>query len=394
MVIALVALVVGGLFVLGPSPPAPLSLGCDAGSQPAGAAPLAEMTDGSPLTFGDAWADDVTLPNKGPGFFYDIASSGNRAVAVGRLDGESSTALIAVSDDGRTWRVVSDDGPHFSRSEAVNAVATADGFVVSGSISTNDRGGSAGAIWWSDTGERWQRLPPQPVGYINELAWGPRGLLARASAVDGSAVLGSSTNGRDWHWTAWTGKGGPSDVAPVQDGWIAVGSIRVGKDDGVPVVWRSTDGADWTCQILSTTPTEPFGFGVSVYPGRATTLVRGEVSAHCPGFAACAASSATWVAMKDGSWRRLDSAETPFLLAMTVEADGSFVALTATGISRSEDGTTWHEISDQVPPEGAAPSVILVMPWGLVGVGEIYRGDVVGPFITFLPADQRGPGRI
>lgn len=380
------ALVIGVLIVLGPSPPSPTALGCDAGAEPAGAAPVAAIATGPPISFRETWADDITLPDVGSGLFNGVASFADRAVAVGRLEGESSRALIALSDDGRTWRVVSDDGPRFSRADAVDIVATADGFVVAGSMSTNDRGGSAGAIWWSQTGERWQRLPPQPVAYIHQLAWGPRRLLATASTAGGDPVLGSSADGRDWRWTAWPTRGSPGDVAPILDGWIAVGSIGVGGDDRLPVVWRSTDGAHWTCQVLSTTVNEPFGTAVSVYPGGATTLVRGQINAGCSPFASCAASDAVWVASADGSWRRLDSNEAPLLHAVAAQPDGTFVALTATGLSRSEDGTTWHEVSDQVAPEGA-PSAIGIAKWGLVGVGETYQGAVVRPYIVFLPAE-------
>lgn len=379
-------LVVGGLIVLRPSAPSPTALGCDAGSEPDGAGRVAVIGTGAPVTFQETWADDVTLPDTESGLFFGVATLADRAVAVGRLEGATSRALIVLSDDGRTWRVASDDGPDFSGAEAVDAVATADGFVVAGSLNTNDRGGSAGASWWSQTGERWQRQPHQPVAYIHQLASGPRGLLATASTAEGDPVLGSSTDGRDWRWTPWPTRGSPSDVAPIQDGWISVGSIGVGGDDRVPVVWRSTDGAQWTCQVLSTTPNEPFGNAVSVYPGRATTLVRGHVNAGCSPLAACAASDAVWVAAADGSWRRLDSEDAPFLRAVAAGPDGSFVALTETGVSRSDDGTTWREVSDQVPPEGA-PSSIGVAQWGLVGVGETYQGALVRPSITLLPAE-------
>jgi hypothetical protein len=388
-VVAVPALVVGGLLIqrLAPAPapsPTPMARDCDGGSEPAGTAPVAAMVTGSPVSFGEAWAGDITPPDEGPGFFYDIASFENRAVAVGGLV-ESSSALIALSDDGRTWRIASDDGPHFSRSVAVNAVGTADGFVASGAIITDDHGGSTGAFWWSETGERWQRLP-QPVAYINELAWGPCGLLARAFALDGRLVLGSSADGRDWRWTAWTAIAGPNDVAPTEDGWIAVGSISVGRDDVVPAVWRSTNGADWTRQLLRTTVTEPFGNALSVYPGRATTLVKGEVYAHCSAPPCGAGSSAVWVAVKDGSWRRVESEDLLFLSALAVGADGSFVAVTKTGVSRSDDGLTWHEVSDQVPLEGL-PSVIAVMPWGLVGVSQTYQAVPGRPSIMVLPAE-------
>lgn len=384
------ALLVGGLLVLGPSPPPPTALGCDADTEPVGAAPVAAITTGSPISFRETWADDVALPDVGSGLFNGVAAFANRAVAVGRLEGETLRALIALSDDGRTWRVTSDDGPDFSGAEAVDAVAIGDGFVVAGSVSTNDRGGSAGAIWWSQTGERWQRLPPQPVAYIHQLGWGPRGFLATASTAGGDPVLGSSADGRDWRWTAWPTTGSPGDVAPTLDGWIAVGWIGVGGDDRLPVVWRSTDGTHWTCQVLSTTPNEPFGNAVSVYPGGATTLVRGHINAGCSPFASCAASDAVWVATADGSWRRLDSEDASLLRAVTAGPDGSFVALTETGVSRSEDGTTWHQVSDQVPPEGT-PGAIGVANWGLVGVGETYQGAVVRPYITFLPAERGDP---
>jgi hypothetical protein len=394
-VVVVVVLVVGGLTVLGPHPQSPFALGtsqptprstsCDARSEQTGAAPLAAMPTGPPVSLGEAWADDVTLPDEGPGFMYDIASFENRAVAVGRLV-DTSSALIALSDDGFTWRIASNDGPDFTRSEAVNAVGTARGFVASGAIITDDHGGSAGAFWWSETGEHWQRLP-QPVAYINELGWGPCGLLARGFALDGSLVLGSSADGRDWRWAAWTAIAGPHDVAPTEDGWIAVGSISVGRDDAAPAVWRSTNGADWTRQLLSTTVTEPFGQALSVYPGRATTLVRGEVYAHCSAPRPCAAgSSAVWIAVKDGSWRRVESDDLLFLSALAVGADGSFVAITDAGVLRSDDGMTWHEVSDQVPLEGL-PNVIAVMPWGLVGVSQTYQAAPVRPSIVVLPAE-------
>lgn len=380
------ALVVGGLIVLRPSAPSPTALGCDAGSEPVGAAPVAVKATGSPVTFQETWADDVTLPDTGSGFFYGVASLNDRAVAVGRLEGETVRVLIALSDDGRTWRAASDDGPRFSGAELVDAVATADGFVVAGSMSTNDRGGSAGAIWWSQTGERWQRQPPQPVAYIHQLASGPRGLLATASTAEGDPVLGSSTDGRDWGWTAWPMTGSPNDVAPMQGGWIAVGSIGVRGDDRVPAVWRSIDGARWTCQVLSTAPNEPFGNAVSVYPGRVTTLIRGHINPGCTPLASCAASDAAWVATADGNWRRLESEDAPLLRAVAVAPDGSFVALTEAGVSRSEDGTTWREVLDQAPP-GGAPNSIGVAHGGLVAVGETYQGAVVTPYITFLPAE-------
>jgi hypothetical protein len=383
-VVTVIVAVVVGILIVVDDPPSPMALGCNAGSEPAGAPPVAAMVTGSPLSFGEAWADDVKVPDVGPGFLYDIASFANRAVAVGGLV-DTSSALIALSDDGRNWRIASDDGPQFSRSVAVNAVGTADGFVASGAIVTDDHGGSEGAFWWSATGERWQRLP-QPVAYINELAWGPCGLLARAFAIDGRLLVGSSTDGRDWRWTAWTTIAGPIDMAPTEDGWIAVGSIRVGRDDLVPAVWRSTDGAGWTRMMLSTTATEPFGNALSVHPGRSTTLIKGEVYAHCSVIPCAAGSSAVWVAMKDGSWRRVESEELLFLTALAAGADGSFVAVTERGVSRSDDGMTWHEVSDQVPLE-AKPSVIAVMPWGLVGVSQTYQTVPDKPSIVVLPAE-------
>lgn len=343
------------------------------------------IATGSPISLRETWADDVTLADVGPGLFSATAASRDRAVAVGRLEGEPSRVLIALSDDGRTWRIASDGDPRFSRADAVDVVATESGIVAAGSASTNDRGGSAGAIWWSQTGERWQRLPLQPVAYIHQLAWGRRGLRATASTAGGDPVLGSSVDGREWLWVPWPATGRPSDVAAVEEGWIAVGSIGVGGDDRLPVVWRSTDGAEWTCQTLGTAPSEPFGAAVSVYPGQVTTLVFGHVNAHCSPGASCAASAAAWVATPDGSWRRLDSEAAPFLGAVAVAPDGSFVALTGSGVSRSEDGANWHEVSDQVPPEGV-PTAIGVAPWGLIGVGETDQGAEVRPFIAVMPA--------
>lgn len=377
-------LVGGGLIVLRPSAPSASSLGCDGGSEPDGV-PSVEVRAGDPVTLGERWADDVTLPETGSGFFNAVAASDDRAIAVGRLEDEPR-ALIALSDDGRSWRVASDDDPRFRRAEAVDAVATADGFVVVGSMSTDDRGSSAGAIWWSQTGELWEQQPSQPVAYIHQVASGPRGLLATASTTGGDPALGSSADGREWRWTAWPTTGSPSDVAAIDGGWIAVGSIGVSGDDRVPVVWRSHDGTEWTCQVLTTASSEPFGNAVAVYPGRMTTLVRGHTNAACWPFASCAASDAVWVATTDGAWHRIDSEDAPSLRAVAVAPDGSFVALTEAGVSRSDNGTRWRATSDQMPADGA-PNSIGVARWGLVAVGETYQGAAVAPYLMLLPAE-------
>jgi hypothetical protein len=378
-------LVVGGFIVWQASAPSATSLGCDAGSEPDDGAPVG-VGIGDPVTLGRAWAADVTLPETAPGFFSAIASSDDRAVAVGRLEGESPRALIALSDDGRTWRVASDDRPHFRHAEAVDVVATASGFVAVGSMSTDDRGGSAGAIWWSETGELWERRPSQPVAYIHQVASGPLGLQATASTTEGDPALGSSADGREWRWTAWPTMGSPSDVAAIDDGWIAVGSIGVRGDDRVPVVWRSHDGTEWTCQALPTRPSEPFGSAVAVYPGNVTTLVRGHTNAPCWPFGSCAATDTVWVAAADGAWRRIDSDDAPRPSAVAVAPDGSFVALTEAGVSRSDNGTRWSDISDRVPADGA-PNSLGVAHWGLVAVGETYQGAAVTPYVILLPSE-------
>jgi hypothetical protein len=385
VVVVAAGLVVGGLIVLRPSAPSATSLGCDAGSDPDGV-PSAAVGAGDPVNLHESWADDVTLPEPGSGFFNAVASSDDRAVAVGRVEGEAPSALIALSDDGRTWRVASDDGPRFRSAEAVDAVAADGGFVVAGSMSTDDRGGSAGAIWWSETGEGWEQQPPQPIAYIHQVASGSRGLLATASTAEGDPALGSSADGRQWRWTPWPTMGSPSDVASIDSGWIAVGSIGVSGDDRVPVVWRSQDGTEWTCQVLATTSNEPFGNAVAAYPGRMTTLVRGHINASCWPFSSCAASDAVWVATADGAWQRIDREDAPRVSAVTVASDGSFVVLTDRGVSRSVDGTSWRDISDQVPA-GGAPTSIGVARWGLVAVGGTYQGAAVAPYITLLPAE-------
>ena len=324
------------------------------------------------------------LPLDPASLLNDVDATASLAVAVGRRDLGSGVwrPLIVGSTDGVQWRAAAITLLETTEGDIVDVTDGGPGWVAGGSVSTDDRGGSAGGVWTSTDGLTWQRQGLQPVAYIHRVAVGDTGLMALASVADGTATLGRSRNGADWTWSdPGIELGGFSDIAWATNEWIAVGFLSAGGDDLLPAIWRSTDGQAWTCQPLRVPEEFPRGHAIRVFPGATTTLITGFVSPGCPGSASCAAFVASWIPSRDGGWTRLD----PNAIRRgptTVDPDGSFISLDAEGVWRSRDAATWERIA--APPAGGWSEAVAVGPGGLIGVG-VMDGVVIRPWIGLLP---------
>jgi hypothetical protein len=194
------------------------------------------------------------------GFISDVARVGDGLVGVGtiyRRDRTDSHRAPGVwrSTDGRTWRPLPPpDAPYESH---FDAVAVADESIITVGYGG---GGDAGlhGIWTSRDGLDWTRaLDPDLEGF-----------LTRDVAVDGSGrivVVGAAANGsrpaalRSTDGMSWErSPDGPQfggalafghidDVAALPDG----GFVASGAVDGVPGLWHSPDGLDWSRLMLA-----------------------------------------------------------------------------------------------------------------------------------------------
>ena len=368
------------------SAPDPRSVGCESGSEPSPHGAPTRASIGPVVRLAESWAEDVALPRiPEAALLHDVAAVEGRFTAVGRTEGPTWRGLIAVSEDGRAWRWVSDAAPLFENADIVDVAAGGPGLVAVGSVSTDDRGGSAGAVWRSADGEHWQRSPLRQGMYITRVAARDGEIGAIGSSADGQPLLGFSDDAVEWEWQTWT-SGSLGDLAAIEDEWLAVGSTGAGGN-GLPTVWRSTDGRSWSCQALETQPDTPFGMASRALPGARSTLVIGDIHASCPPNASCAAFPTVWFAREDGTWSRTDptSGAPTGAAPVTIAPDGGFVAVDADGVSTSMDGETWERVVEAAPPGGGAEAAA-IGPGGLVAVGANHEGPATSPWIGLVPA--------
>lgn len=332
------------------------------------------------------WADDVTLEGVlTGGSLQAVAARGEMAVAVGRSEegGGVWRPLIVHTLDGRHWRRSEISGGSTLDGDIVAVVAGGPGWVAVGSVFTDDRGGSAGAIWWSEDGRSWSQAPLQPVAFIHSVSVGPSGFWAVGSPADGSGSLGTSTDGITWTWRdPGIGDFGNLSLVWAGDEWIASGAIPLGGDELLPAVWRSSDGTTWSCELLSTPSDFSYGSATAVLVGATTTLITGHVTPGCGPLASCAASAASWVADDNGHWVRVEGA-TAGPWPVVTAADGTFITVNGDGVWHARDGATWERVAPL--PEPGGPDAIVVTPRGIVAVGVSY-GAGVRPWVGLLPA--------
>lgn len=243
---------------------------------------------------------EARSPIQGEEAFVDsgvvsIAVGGPGLVAVGfASDGfRYADAAVWVSSDGRAWDRLPDTDDVFSSEQTgysdgdqwmADIVAWQGGFVAVGSDGRGQNAEYDAAVWVSENGIHWTRVPDQPslggpkVQWMNSVTVGGPGLVGVGedsatdsgpiaavwlsedginwTRVDSQAIEGSGASEEDDSIRVPRGFGGAAmnDVAAGGPGLIAVGvddpyfSGR-GVFGGDPAVWTSTDGLVWD-QIL------------------------------------------------------------------------------------------------------------------------------------------------
>lgn len=236
-------------------------------------------------------------------------------VAVGRGDTinvEAEEAAVYLSDDGITWRKVTD--PEDMVGQLIDVVVTDDGlFAVGGVV-----GADAAGIWHSNDAEHWERIGGDfEHAFLWSIAEGGPGLVAvgwRRNPEPDLAVWTSADAGATWDLAPDPeGFAGfeATDVAALPDGSLAmVGSRFDGAAGGF---WHSTDGIAWS--LVAET-------GAEAWPRVLATTPIGLVAAGSAG----EHLGGAWVSADGLAWSPLgDPVEGAYLAAIHATADGILV---------------------------------------------------------------------
>lgn len=235
------------------------------------------------------------------------------------------------SAGGHHWTVahasfdaLADGGPTYTPIEDVccgadvRAVAEVAGtYVAVGAVTCHKCVGRA-AIWLSEDGEAWQRVPYQAVFEAAPLSAVVALPSGRLVAVGGGSALVSDNHGVSWKATPAFGAGSATVLALVGDDLLAAGFPGEAFEGAY---WRSSDGVVWEPLVIDLPFPEPIPIAIGSIGG--AVIISGEArepeeSADW-GFTAISSDLATWrpVATSDGR---------PFLIWRFARVDGLMVA--------------------------------------------------------------------
>jgi len=243
---------------------APGASGTSAPTFPPSTAAAGSGAPGTPGAIGDV--QGLAAVSWSPGFGF---------VAVGDacpVDGDGCAAAVVLSADGRTWERVRDPAlaldplPCCDRTGMRDVTVLGKRIIAVGSGAVGNT--PQAALWWSDTGSDWTRVPydASTLGWANAVATLGSGRVVAVGAafVDGGgrAVAWTSADGATWQRApdAPSLDVGISDMG--HDGRLLVGMQDVASDGRRLVAvgvrcngpdgpcsgagWTSTDGVSWS----------------------------------------------------------------------------------------------------------------------------------------------------
>jgi len=387
--IGLVVMVVGDVpwFTVAPGAARP-SGACAAAAQ---AAPSASPVGTDPPLV--AWsASDLPdgLDDAGEQAMLDVAAFDSGFVAVGRSStGPAVNAFLLHSTDGQTWDLAPGDPARFAGVELSSLEVVGNRLLAFGSASTDDRGGTRVAVWASHDGRSWvEAIGPLDRAYAATLAGtDDRVLMLGADAFTGLPRAWSSDDGLAWAEVSLelpvpASASRFGSLAATRDGWLAVGSVSTGPDAAAdPVLWRSPDGARWSCQLL-----HDGGFSsadpLSLYRSGGRWLVVGIASDGCGFGASCAGHPIAWASPDGLGWSEAIVDVEPIRLGRNAYDGTSAGFVGAHGATWwSPDGESWTRVSDGETSGaigGQVDAIAATDDGRLVQVGTAYDGNSNG----------------
>jgi hypothetical protein len=232
-----------------------------------GDAPEERGRDDEPLEDEQEWLEEEVLldEEEDPDLLMEEARSGPRELAA-----------VWTSEDGSTWTRVPHDEAAFAttHTQSMSAVSVGGpGLVAVGNAMREAGFGWAAAVWTSEDGVSWTRLPHEEDTFggdgmpmMSAVTEGGPGVVAVGSShwsyfdpePGWFAAAWTSTDGRLWERAphddaAFVSTGFPSmtDVVAAGPGVVAVGSVFELTEEEfvtrmVGAVWTSEDGSAWT----------------------------------------------------------------------------------------------------------------------------------------------------
>lgn len=331
----------------------------------------------------------------------DIVAFRGGFVAIGRSSsGPDSHAFVLRSRDGLEWTRNVGDVNRFAGADMHALLASERRLFALGSVATDDRGGSRGAVWISESALEWRMASgPFDGARPTAIAQGPDGFLLLGT----DNATGMPRAWRSDEGTAWapepmelpvpTEYAGFIGLVAYEDGWLAPGWISRDADaPAAPVVWTSTDGSRWSCRTL-----DAGGYAVArplelVRSGDAW-LVVGSGGAPCGIGASCAGFSVAWSSPDGRTWT-LVPVQPPIDFGGVAYAgtDDGFVAV-GNGTWFSADGVSWQAVSvgETSGAIGGPPQALALDDDGRMAAGGVLSDGVLADRLWLARGDFRPP---
>lgn len=189
-----------------------------------------------------------------------VAAGKAGLVAVGHVStsDDRQQAAVWTSKDGEHWQRVPHSNAAFGKPSGSTwmgaVVAVGRGFVAVGGEKLDKNKGSVAAVWTSDDGRSWKRVPHNPdlgqrgaaLSSMRAISVSEHGLVAVGDSLDGAAAW-TSKDGRSWRKAPMGGTNRASLQAVTSGGpgYVAVGTEEPSNDEYFGAVWTSRDGSAW-----------------------------------------------------------------------------------------------------------------------------------------------------
>ena len=353
----------------------------------------------SPESWSRVRLDPPLAGGDAPSFL--LAGPGGLVAVSSDHDEDGGPATAWTSTDGATWARTSAEDLDGGHPDDMRSGGL--GFLATGSAAPegNPEGEYERAIWTSEDGVSWNRLPDDPAFgdtlFISAVAPGGPGLVAVGSH------LGAwySTDGSTWERASvppvppevYPGDDGETpqiyltDVADLGGRLVSTGWAMLNDNSEVVVVWTSRDGRSWTDVP---TPADVFPQGSSI----------SQITAGPDGFVAVGgvgSSAAIWYSPDGRAWRLHRPGPDGLQLTSVAAGDEGYVAVGASMncsttcpsreavVMTSVDGETWvtvpsgpvFRVDQPADPEnalGAAMSEVVARGSRFAALGE-YDGE-------------------
>jgi hypothetical protein len=211
----------------------------------------------------------------GAGEMRVVAAGGDGYLALGS-DPVTGEVLGWTSADGIAWSIGSPVSGIDGGTTLNGLSAVTDGYLAYGSATSAEA-----AVWHSIDGVAWQAiaLPNGSDSTVNEIAVSSGLYVAVGARTDdelAQSMAWYSLDGRSWEISVDGGDGAMYGVAPLGEGFVAVGAIELARFRFDAAAWLSADGRTWF--RLADDPTFHQARMYDALPGGGGVVVIGERS--------------------------------------------------------------------------------------------------------------------